>query len=113
MNCRICEPPACAWGGSVAMEAGGMGNSGTRFSGSSLAIASSGSLLNDGGSLFAKSDVVIDARSSFTNRSGLVSGDNISIRAASIVNDTLKSRDITANGFTDRGGGGRGSIFSI
>ncbi|WP_107675999.1 hemagglutinin repeat-containing protein [Agrobacterium sp. LAD9] len=89
-------------GGSVAIEAGGMGNSGTLFSGSSLAIASSGSLLNDGGSLFAKSDVIIDARGSFTNRSGLVSGDNISIRAASIVNDTLKSRDITANGFTDR-----------
>ncbi len=89
-------------GGSVAIDAGGMGNSGTLFSGSSLAIASSGSLLNDGGSLFAKSDVVIDARGSFTNRSGLVSGDNVSIRAASIVNDTLKSRDITANGFTDR-----------
>ena len=89
-------------GGSVGLEAGSFTNSGSVSSGGALALGTSGSLLNDGGGLFAGSDLVIDATGSFTNRSGTVSGGDVSISAASISSGTAVTRDLYANGFADR-----------
>ncbi|WP_026789751.1 hemagglutinin repeat-containing protein [Pleomorphomonas oryzae] len=89
-------------GGSVTVAAADVRNSGAVSSSSRLAMGATNSLLNDGGSLFAGGDLIINAGGAFTNRSGTVSGDNVTIKAASIANATAAQRDLYANGFADR-----------
>ncbi len=89
-------------GGSTTLQAGNLRNSGAISSDDSLQIASSGNVENIGGSLFARDDIVIDATGKVANTSGLISGENVSIRGTSVTNNTETSRDIVANGFADR-----------
>jgi filamentous hemagglutinin len=89
-------------GTSVQLAAAGMTNSGAILSDTALSIASSGAFANNGGNLFAKNDIVINAADAFTNTSGRISGNNITIQAASIGSDTAATRDIFSNGFGDR-----------
>jgi filamentous hemagglutinin len=88
--------------GEASIETAALTNSGAISTVGNLAIDTTAALFNNGGSLFAGADIVIDAGSIFSNRSGTVSGRNVTIEADTNVNDTVKVRDVYANGFADR-----------
>ena len=89
-------------GGDTTLVAGGVANSGLIATQGDLRIDTDFSTVNEGGSLFAGADIIIDAGSLFANRSGTVSGGTVVINADMVANDTLKQRDSYFNGYADR-----------
>ncbi|MEH0069918.1 DUF637 domain-containing protein [Pannonibacter sp. Pt2-lr] len=89
-------------GGDTTLVAGGVANSGLIATAGDLRIDTDFSTVNEGGSLFAGADIIIDAGSLFANRSGTVSGGTVVINADMVANDTLKQRDTYFNGYADR-----------
>ncbi|WP_430511446.1 DUF637 domain-containing protein [Pannonibacter phragmitetus] len=89
-------------GGDTTLAAGGVANSGLIATAGDLRIDTDFSTVNEGGSLFAGADIIIDAGSLFANRSGTVSGGTVVINADIVANDTLKQRDTYFNGYADR-----------
>lgn len=77
-------------------------NSGDITGDNGLNVTAGTSVINQGGGLFSKSDIFIDGGTEFTNESGRVAGDNVTIRANEITNSTAKIRDYYSNGFADR-----------
>jgi len=88
--------------GQVDVTSGSLINSGNLFSLGNLRVSATDTVINRGGSLFAGADVVIDSNGLFANISGTVSGDDVTIVAGSVINDTEATRDLYANGFADR-----------
>ncbi|MFN3545842.1 MAG: hypothetical protein ACK4UX_13435, partial [Thiobacillus sp.] len=88
--------------GQADIQTAALVNSGAIASSGDLAIDTSVGLFNNGGSLFAEADIVIDGGTIVSNRSGTISGRDVTIEAGEIINDTVAIRDIVANGFVDR-----------
>ncbi|MEO9299436.1 DUF637 domain-containing protein [Devosia alba] len=88
--------------GQVDVATGSLINSGNLFSLGNLRVSATDAVINRGGSLFAGADIVIDSKGLFANISGTVSGDDVTLVAGSVINDTEATRDLYANGFSDR-----------
>ncbi|SIR17683.1 Haemagluttinin repeat-containing protein, partial [Rhizobium sp. RU33A] len=88
--------------GQADIQTAALVNSGAIASSGDLAIDTSVGLFNNGGSLFAEADIVIDGGTIVSNRSGTISGRDVTIEAGEIINDTVAIRDVLANGFVDR-----------
>ncbi len=96
------ESGRIAAGQAANLQSAALVNSGAITSNDALTIATTTATLNEGGRLFSRRDITIDAGALFVNRSGIVSGQNVAIGAGGIVNDTAKIRDENPTGFVDR-----------
>lgn len=88
--------------GQVDVATGSLINSGNLFSLGNLRVSATDAVINRGGNLFAGADIVIDSKGLFANISGTVSGDDVTLVAGSVINDTEATRDLYRNGFSDR-----------
>ncbi len=88
--------------GQAGVQVAALINSGDITGSNGLNVTANDAMLNRGGGLFANADVVINGGKLFANISGTIVGDNVTIKAKDILNDTAKTRDQRNNGFTDR-----------
>ena len=84
------------------LKARTISNTGRIAGWSGLTVNTSSDFDNFGGSLFSNATVAIRSDSTFDNRSSSVTGEDVSITAAEVINSTAATHDTWFNGTTDR-----------
>ena len=88
--------------GAIDLSMAGLLNTGALTSRAGLAIEAREMLINRGGGLYAGGDLRLTGGRLLVNESGQIEGQNVTLGAAHILHDTVKTRDLWDNGHTDR-----------
>ena len=88
--------------GAIDLSMAGLLNTGAITSRAGLDLEAREMLINRGGELYAGGDIRLMGGRLLVNQSGQIRGQNVTLRAAHILHDTVKTRDLWHNGYTDR-----------
>ena len=89
-------------GSKTILQAAELRNSGSIVGSEWLGIQTTDGVFNLGGGLFSEGNLFIETGGMLTNRSGTISGGDVNITAAAILNETAVTRDEFETGYMDR-----------
>ena len=89
-------------GSQTILQAAELRNSGSIVGSEWLGIQTTDGVFNLGGGLFSEGNLFIETGGMLTNRSGTISGGDVNITAAAILNETAVTRDEFETGYMDR-----------